>query len=231
MKVLAIGAHPDDAELCCFGTLSRCIARGDSVVVCSVTNGNKGHHQIAPEKLRLIRMAEAAKAAELIGATYSTLDVDDMTLQATDESVLEKMTAMLCSVRPDVIITHDTVDYHPDHIQTALLVLRSVMQASLPQVSSHLTHKVIVYHMDRVGGGQFLPTDYVDITQTYGLKSAALECHVSQLDLFEQESSRLNLLRAMRIISEYRGLQCSCQYAEAFRISDQHQNSAVRLLP
>ena len=231
MKVLAIGAHPDDAELCCFGTLVRCIGRGDSVVICSVTNGNQGHLKIAPDELRLIRMAEAAKAAELIGATYSTLDVDDMTLQSTDGSVQQKMTAMLCSVRPDVIITHDTEDNHPDHIQTAQLVLRCLIQASLPQTDNPLTEKVTVYHMDRVGGGQFSPTHYVDITETYPLKSAALECHVSQLDLFEQETPRLNLLRAMRIISEYRGLQCSCQYAEAFRISDQQQVSAVRLLP
>ncbi|HCJ95345.1 MAG TPA: hypothetical protein DHV69_09240 [Sphaerochaeta sp.] len=48
MKILAIGAHPDDVEICCFGTLARCVERGDSVVVCSVTNGNQGHFGIGP---------------------------------------------------------------------------------------------------------------------------------------------------------------------------------------
>jgi len=57
MRVLAIGAHPDDIEIACSGTLAKCVKRGDTVIVCHVSTGNLGHVIIPPDELTLIRAA------------------------------------------------------------------------------------------------------------------------------------------------------------------------------
>jgi LmbE family N-acetylglucosaminyl deacetylase len=233
MKILAIGAHPDDAEICCFGTLARCVERGDSVVVCAVTNGNQGHSEIEPTQLRVIRMGEGAKSAQVIGASYCTLDIDDMALNAQDEATRLQMTDLLRSVQPDLIITHAFEDYHPDHVATAELVFYCMVQASLAQVKTKhavLTKPVVLYHMDKVGGGAFIPTDFVDIQTTFDSKLEALSCHASQLEFLKKTANK-DLLHATEVLAEYRGLQCGCRYAEGFRISDRSIVPARRLLP
>ena len=66
MNVLAIGAHPDDIEVACCGTLAKCVKRGDRVIVCHVSTGNLGHVIIPPDELTRIRAAEAKRAQELL---------------------------------------------------------------------------------------------------------------------------------------------------------------------
>ena len=65
MRVLAIGAHPDDIEIACSGTLAKCVKRGDTVIVCHVSSGNLGHVVIPPDELRVIRANEAKKQVRL----------------------------------------------------------------------------------------------------------------------------------------------------------------------
>ena len=233
MKIMAIGAHPDDVEICCFGTLARCVERGDTVVVCSVTNGNQGHGTIAPEKLRMVRMAESAKAAQIIGASYCTLDIDDMTLDSSDAQTKIRLTDLIRSIRPEVVITHSPEDYHPDHIATEQLVSSSLVQSTLVHLKTDnepLDKPFLLYHMDKVGGGLFVPNEYVDITTTYGKKEQALACHLSQIDYLDKSSS-LNLPYAMEVLAQYRGLQCGCRYAEGFRHSDRQAHPAYRVFP
>ena len=66
MRVLAIGAHPDDIEIECAGTLAKCVKRGDTVFACHLSDGDLGHVVIQPEELGLIRRNEAKKAGELV---------------------------------------------------------------------------------------------------------------------------------------------------------------------
>lgn len=233
MKILAIGAHPDDVEICCFGTLARCAQRGDTVVVCSVTNGNQGHTDIGPEQLRLARMAEGARASQVIGASYCTLDVDDMALDPADGQVRLKMTELLRSTKPDLVITHDPEDYHPDHVATSSLVFYCMVQANLTHVkteSTPLDKPFVLYHMDKVGGGVFVPSEFVDITETFERKLEALSCHVSQVE-YLRKSSGIHILYATEVLAEFRGMQCGVRYAEAFRISDRRAAVPFRLLP
>ncbi len=233
MKIMAIGAHPDDVEICCFGTLAKCVQRGDTVVVCSLTNGNLGHTTIDPQQLRMVRMAEAASSAEVIGASYCTLDIDDMTLKSTDDETRLRLTELIRSVRPDLVITHAPNDYHPDHNATEELVFHSMVQASLPHVQTNskpLEKPFVVYHMDKVGGGHFEPTEYVDITDMFEVKAKALSCHVSQVDYLDKSTS-VNLLYGMEVLAQYRGLQSGCRYAEGFRPSDRRPILHQRLLP
>ena len=80
MRILAIGAHPDDIEISCSGTLAKCVKRGDKVIVCHASTGNLGHVIIPPDELVKIRAAEAKKAGsmagiEVIGGLFDDLDI------------------------------------------------------------------------------------------------------------------------------------------------------------
>jgi N-acetylglucosamine malate deacetylase 1 len=233
MTILAVGAHPDDVEICCFGTLARCVERGDKVVVCSVTNGNLGHATIDQDQLRMIRMMEGARAAETIGATYCTLDIDDMHVDCTNLETRLKLTDLIRAVGPHLIITHDPEDYHPDHTSTSRLVFYCSMQATLPQVTTKnpaIKQHCNIYYMDKVGGGIFIPTEYVDISETFEQKKNALACHISQVQWLKQHDG-VDLLHAIEVLSEYRGMQCGARYAEAYKKCDQRPLTAVRELP
>ena len=78
MRVLAIGAHPDDIEIACSGTLAKCVKRGDTVIVCHVSSGNLGHVVIPPDELRVIRANEAKKSGELAGIEVLCAGFDDL---------------------------------------------------------------------------------------------------------------------------------------------------------
>ena len=67
MNVLAIGAHPDDIEINCGGTLLQCLKRGDNVTACHMSDGDMGHVVIMPEELGKIRRQEAQNAAKIAG--------------------------------------------------------------------------------------------------------------------------------------------------------------------
>ena len=80
MRVLAIGAHPDDIELACSGTLAKCVERGDTVIVCHASSGNLGHVIIPPDELTVIRANEAKRAGamagiEVIWGGFNDLDI------------------------------------------------------------------------------------------------------------------------------------------------------------
>ena len=92
MNVLAIGAHPDDVEIACSGTLAKCVKRGDRVVVCHASTGNLGHVIIPPDELTKIRAAEAERAGkmagiEVIGGMFDDLDIFDNNKAARDKII------------------------------------------------------------------------------------------------------------------------------------------------
>ena len=92
MRILAIGAHPDDIEIACSGTLAKCVHRGDTVSVCHASSGNLGHVVIPPEELKVIRANEAIKAGKLAGievisAGFNDLEIFDNNKEARDRIV------------------------------------------------------------------------------------------------------------------------------------------------
>ena len=121
LTFLMIGAHPDDMDLRASGLAMRLIGRGHRAVFLSVTNGNAGHMAMEKEALRLRRRREMADAAAVFGLQYDTLDLDDGYLTA-DIPTREKLMRYIRRVRPDVIITHRSCDYHPDHRACGQLV-------------------------------------------------------------------------------------------------------------
>ena len=121
LTFLMIGAHPDDMDLRASGLAMKLVRQGHRAVFLSITNGNAGHMAMDRDALRLRRRQEMADAAEVFGLPYDTLDIDDGYL-ATDLPTREKLMRYIRTVQPDVIVTHRSCDYHPDHRACGQLV-------------------------------------------------------------------------------------------------------------
>ena len=132
MKVLMIGAHQDDVELRCGGLAALLKKNGHEVQFLSVSNGSGGHHKLSRPEIRARRAAESAKVAELLGIRYDVWsDVEDCEIQATLE-MRRRMTRYIREAAPDVIITHRTNDYHPDHRACGQLVMDCAYMINVP---------------------------------------------------------------------------------------------------
>ncbi len=234
MRILALGAHPDDLELMAGGTLHKCVLRGDAVTMVCLTNGNMGHVSILPAELRNVRRAEAARASEVIGADFEWLDFPDEWLFSESKEARQKVVEVVRKRQPDLVITHAPGDYHPDHRATYHLVFAATFLATIPHLNSgHPALKKVpeVFLMDTLGGFGTDPDWYVDVTTEYGTKVEALSQHESQLQ-WMRDHSGIDFANWMRIVAEYRGLQTGVRYAEAFSRERRWPGvSTERLLP
>lgn len=225
INVLAIGAHGDDLEMFCGGTLARCAERGDRVFMCVVTDG-RGRPRGNPDQIAVIRQAEAQAAADVIGAELVWLGVRDGEL-AVDDGTRHLLIETMRRTKPDVIITHPPDDYHPDHRNTCRLVMDASQIARTANYPSDYPPQrgvVPVAFMDAERGVNFMPEEYVDITAVWEQKVRMLACHVSQLmsDEYDPdftppppESDVFNYY--ITVLSSFRGLACSVRFAEGFR--------------
>ena len=236
MRILAIGCHPDDLEIACYGTLAKYVKQGHEVYVCHVANGNLGHVEIMQDELREIRFKEAEEAAKVIGAKkHFSVDAGDLYVTAEDDALIGRLAAVVRECQPDLIITHNDQDYMNDHMQTYYAALRASFAASLPHFDLTATTPVAptcpIYHMDPVAGTGFIPTEYVDISDTIELKLQALACHKSQID-WMREHDGIDFLDFVRTCSRVRGYQCGAAYAEGFRPNLNYlRMTTKRLLP
>ncbi len=235
MNVLAIGCHPDDLEIACFGTLARYVAEGAKVTVAHVANGDLGHAEIRPPELRRIRHQEAIDAASVIGVhDVADLDAGDLQVNAKDPAQLKAVTDLVRRVQPDVILTHDPADYMQDHREVSQLVFDASFSASVPFYATPTPGTAGIaplYYMDTLAGVGFLPEEYVDITAFADAKLVALDRHVSQI-AWMREHDGIDFLEFVRTCSRFRGLQSGVGAAEAFRVCRTWPRQATRrLLP
>src|SRR4030095_16731431 len=131
MNILAIGAHPDDIEILCAGTLALYAQQGHSVSMAVFTSGDMGDKTIPPEKLSVIRRSEAEASAAIIGARLLCPGIMDEHV-FPNEAQRRVMIDLLRQADPDVIFTHSPTDYHPDHRHLTQLVFDSYFQKGLP---------------------------------------------------------------------------------------------------
>src|SRR5262245_45148064 len=121
MNILAIGAHPDDLEILCAGTLALYAEQGHNVCMAVFTCGDMGDLKIQPTDLARIRHLESEAAAAIIGARLVWPGVMDEHVFA-NEAQRQIMIDLLREADPDVILTHSPNDYHPDHRYLSQLV-------------------------------------------------------------------------------------------------------------
>jgi LmbE family N-acetylglucosaminyl deacetylase len=206
--LLVLAAHPDDVEILAAGTLSRLRDIGFELFLGHMTFGDKGGTQ-DPTALSATRKKEAESSAALIGAKVVGRLCGDLELYNNDIFV-EQVFKIINKVKPDVILTHRKNDYHPDHRIIGELVLRVVREKSI------LTS---VWFMDAIGGVDFIPTKYVDITQERDLKDKMILCHESQMAWMSQ-ARNTNMVYMAQSLDRWRGLQSGFEYAEGFMSMD-----------
>ena len=217
--VLAIVAHPDDMEEVCAGTLLKCKERGDRVVVCHISSGSLGHEVIQPDELRVIRAKEAKKSCDMAGFELIHAGFDDLEIYDGNKEARDKMVNVIRDVNPDFILTHAPNDYMPDHTACSKLVFDASFAATVPnyRTRSEQNAKLVpIYYIDTYAGVDFVPTEYVDISDQIEKKIAMAKCHESQLTWLE-EHDNIDFAETVRVCARYRGLQCGVMYAEGFR--------------
>ncbi|MCL2751772.1 MAG: PIG-L family deacetylase [Firmicutes bacterium] len=234
MNVLIISAHPDDIEINCAGTAAKLIKRGDSVTMCNLCSGSLGHMVIMPGELEKIRLAEGEAAARIIGAKRLPSISPDLVLYHQDKPTRDKVVNMIRKVMPDLIITHHPNDYMSDHVAVSKLVFDASFCASLPHYVSEIDGAVPIcpiYYMDNLGGFNFEPTEYVDVTDEIETKLDMLSCHQSQLT-WMKDHDNIDFAETVRAFSRTRGLQAGAQYAEGFiQMRGWGRMTTRRLLP
>jgi len=184
LRVLVIGAHPDDPEKV-GGTMAKFIMKGHKVRLVSMTNGNAGHQTMGGGPLAQRRFKEAACAGKVIGAEYVVLDNDDGRLMPTLEN-REQVIAQIRSFQADIVITHRPNDYHPDHRNTGLLVRDAAYMVTVPNIVPFVPHltknPIFMYMNDRfTKPNPFEPDIVVAIDEVIEKKIDMYHCHDSQV--------------------------------------------------
>ncbi|MBO5295178.1 MAG: PIG-L family deacetylase [Clostridia bacterium] len=232
--VLAITTHPDDMEINCAGTLLKCKARGDRVVVCHLCNGDLGHEIIQPEELATIRAGEAKRSGDMAGFEVIWGGFHDVDIYSENREARDKVVDVIRQVNPDFIITHDPNDYMPDHTATSRLVFDASFAATVPHYQSGVdtpARLVPIYYMDNLAGVNFVPTEFVDVSEQIDQKLAMLECHESQV-VWMRDHDNIDFPDMVKTCCRYRGYQCGADYAEAFRMCQAYlKGTTKRLLP
>lgn len=237
LTILAAGAHPDDMELQCSGTLIRYVKEGHRVVIAVACTGNVGTKSHTLQEIEAIRAQEAANAAKVIGAELIMLGHKDGEVWL-DNATWKEYVDLIRRVDPDVIITHDEHDYTHDHSNVGQLVYRAAIWASTANIQDTkypvITHIPTVFYGETSGVFRIADPDYyVDITDEFDQKLAAFRCHASQHgDFLSKQFGATDWFAYADSVNRLRGFQCGCKYAEAFRIAPTWPNpKAYRLLP
>ena len=131
LRIIAFGAHPDDAEFQAGGTAIKWAQLGHHVKFVSVTNGDIGHWQMAGGPLAQRRTAEVVEAARRMGITTQVLDIHDGELLTTLEN-RRTITRLIREWKADIVLTHRPNDYHPDHRNVGILVQDSAFMVTVP---------------------------------------------------------------------------------------------------
>lgn len=181
LDLLAIVAHPDDAELTCGGTLIKAARAGRRTGILDLTAGEMGSRGSAA-----IRAAEAAEANAILGiAARETLGLPDSEIVNTPET-RRLLARALRRFRPQVVLAPAPAPYgrHPDHRAAAELIRDAVFVAGLRKLEDDLEpfrpRKVV--HCIAYREDHLKPTFVVDISDTFEDKLAAIRCYRSQFD-------------------------------------------------
>lgn len=185
LRILMIGAHPDDCEIKTAGVALKYRALGHHVKFVSVTNGETGHHIHNPATIARIRAEEMRKACEIAGIENLVMDNRSNALEA-DVPTRNQIIKLIREYQPDLIFTHRLNDYHPDHRRTAMLVQDSSYAIRIPNVCPsvpYLTYApVIVYMYDNFQKPTELsPEVVVGIDDVMDAKVRMIGCHASQI--------------------------------------------------
>ncbi|HEY5510075.1 MAG TPA: PIG-L family deacetylase [Prolixibacteraceae bacterium] len=185
LRIIMIGAHPDDCDLDGGGTAILFASLGHKVKFLSVTNGDAGHQSQGGGALAKRRMAEAKEAGKRFGVEYDVLDNHDGELLPSLE-VRRQIIRKIREWNADIVIAPRPNDYHPDHRYTSILVQDASYMVAVPNVTPDVPalkkNPVFLYFQDNFQRpNPFRPDIAVDITAVFDKKVYAITAHQSQI--------------------------------------------------
>jgi len=195
LKVLAIGAHPDDIEFGCGGTLIKLKKLGAKIFMFIATQGELGGD---PE----IRISEAKKAAEMLGAELIFGGMKDTTLMYSKE-LITKLEDIIKKTEPSIIFVNFYEDTHQDHYSLS----KSAITAT------RYSRNVLFYEVPSTSAS-FKPDVFTDISDVLKEKLELLAAHESQVH--KVNIGNLDILEVAKSTANFRGIQARCEYAEGF---------------
>ena len=195
MNILAIGAHPDDIEYGCAGTLIKYAERGHHIYLMVLTSGQEGGSSE-------IRKQEQENAAELMSVQKIFWGGYHDTQLPLNKELIEKIEEVLGEVNPDLILVNYGDDTHQDH--------RILTQATMS--ATRYVRNVLFFEVPTTQN--FNPQVYVDISDTLERKSQVLNAHASQV--MKTNIEDMYIIELAQANATFRGIQGRVKYAEAF---------------
>jgi N-acetylglucosamine malate deacetylase 1 len=213
-KILAIGAHPDDIEIGCGGTISILKDQGHELTHLIITSGEEGSHTVSKIPLAKLRETEAKKSAQL-------MKVDDILFfheadgsNGYSKAVNIRLISIIRKLQPDIIFTHAKSDHFPDHQAVHQLTQSAILAAAGPWypdagISTHQVNAVYGYEVwNPISEYQLA----MNITTVIDKKIAAIQAHESQ-------TKDVDYVGAIRGLAKYRGVMTMAgEYAEVFEV-------------
>jgi LmbE family N-acetylglucosaminyl deacetylase len=184
IRIIMIGAHPDDCDQGGGGTAILYASMGYAVKFVAVTNGDAGHQTIGGGALANRRRAEAKEAGKRFGVEYDVLNNHDGELIPSLDVRLQ-IIRKIREWNADIVIAPRPNDYHPDHRYTGVLVQDAAYMVAVPNIAADTPplkkNPVFLYFQDRFQRpNPFRPDVTVDITSIFDKKVNALAAHESQ---------------------------------------------------
>lgn len=224
MDILAFGAHPDDVEISCAGTILKHVQLGYKVGIIDLTGGELG-----TRGSKELRLEESEKAMQLLGVVFrENLNMRDGFFKNDEEHQL-KIIQKIRQYQPDIILTNAPLDRHNDHGRAAQLIKEAAFLSGLPKIETYLYgdkqeawRPKAVYHYIQ---DYYIEPDFVvDISEFYQKKMEVLKCYASQFynpNNTEPETpiSNKNFFNIIESKARIWGRYISCEFAEGFVVN------------
>lgn len=204
MKLMVIGAHSDDAEIACGGTIAKAVASGHEVRLLVLSHSAFANYDGEIRRTREQAKSESEAAAEILGLNgIETLDYPTADVPYGSE-IVGRIEGHIDAFGPDVILAHWPNDTHQDH-----------RRGGLASISAARWYPSLLMFEPMMPSGRsyapFRPQIYVDVSEFVDKKVDALKAHVSQYRRFGDD-----WIEAVQARSRLRGFEMGVRYAEAF---------------
>ena len=214
LKVLVVGAHPDDPETGCGGTMALYSESGHNVVAVYLTRGERGISGKSIDEAAEIRTKEATEACKILRVRPIFVGQIDGECEISADRY-DEFRKIIEAENPDIVFTHWSVDSHRDHRVCSLLTYDTWINSG---------KNFALYYFEVMTGSQtqnFHPTDYVNITTAINQKHDACFVHISQ-------GIEKSYPRNHGMMEIFRGMEYGCRFAEAYV---KHAQSNTVVLP
>ncbi len=221
LDILAIGAHPDDIELSCGGTLAKCVKLGYKAGILDLTQGESG-----TRGNRSIRAREAVKASKILGTQVrENLRLPDGRFEVNETNRM-KLITVIRRYRPDILLIPYSSERHPDHVHAHHLAKEAWFYSGLRKLKTRDRGKDQEpwrprNYFEFMQKYEFEPSFIVDVSDVFSVRMAAIRAHTSQFydpNSIEPETllSHKSFLDFIETRIRYYGSEIGVKYGEPF---------------